>query len=156
MRASWDLPVNVRITPKWWYWLAAVLALAASLAGWTAAQPLAFAAIAAQVVHFAVRTGSLRAFTVQVPAAFLGLLALGSWPPFAFLHWLQLVGTTIRLVFDYCPLARIVSLAPWNRSEPLSWTLVKRTFLTPPVNGSILERKPLPDVPAILPLRRAP
>jgi hypothetical protein len=147
--------VNIRITLKWWYWLAAVLALAASLAGWAAGLPLAFAAVAAQIVHFAARTGSLRAFTVQVPTAFLGLLALGLWPPFAFLHWLQLIGTTIRLVFDYCPLARTVSLAPWNRSEPLSWTLLKRTFLTPPVNGSILAHRPHPEVPATLPLRRA-
>lgn len=156
MHAGRNLPVNVRITPKWWFWLAAVVPLAASLAGWRAALPLAFATVAAQIVHFAVRTGGVRAFTVQVPTAFLGLLALGLWPPFAFLHWLQLVGTTIRLLFDYCPLARIVSLAPWNRSEPISWTLVKRTFLTPPVTGSILAHRPRPEVPAILPLRRAP
>jgi hypothetical protein len=155
LRASRDLPVNFRITPKWWYWFAAVLPLAASLAGWATALPLAFAAVAAQIVHFAARTGSARAFPVQVPTVFVVLLALGMWPPFAFLHWLLLIGTTIRLAFDYCLLARIVSLAPWNRSEPLSARMVKRTFLIPPVNGSILAHRPLPEVPATLPLRRA-
>ncbi len=147
--------MNIRITPKWWYWLAALLPLAASLAGWDAGLPIAFAAVAVQIVHFAVRTLSVRAFPVQVPTAFLGLLALGMWPPFAFLHWLLVAGTTIRLAFDYCLLARMLALASWNRSEPLSWPLVKRAFLTPPVNGSILAYRPLQESPVALPLRRA-
>lgn len=147
--------MKFRITPKWWYWLAAVLPLGASLAGWKAGLPIACAAVAVQIVHFAGRTGSVRAFPVQVPAAFLGLLVLGMWPPLAFLHWLQLAGTTTRLVFDYCPLARTLALAPWNRSVPLSWNFVKKVFLTPPVSGSILEHPRLPEASATLPLRRA-
>lgn len=147
--------MTIRLTLKWWYWLAAVAPLAAGLAGWAGGLPLAFAAVAAQIVHFAARTGSVRAFPVQVPAAFLGLLVLGMWPPLALLHWLQLVGTSITLVFDYCLLARTVSLAPWNRSEPLSWRLVKRTYLTPPVAGSVLEYQASSDIPARISLRRA-
>ncbi|MCG6876122.1 MAG: hypothetical protein LJE97_13640 [Betaproteobacteria bacterium] len=148
--------MNIRITLKWWYWLAAVLSLGAWLAGWAAGLPIAFAAVGAQIIHFTARTGNPGAFPVQVPAAFLGLLALGTWPPFAFLHWLMLGGTSIRLLFDYCPLARTLSLAPWNRTEPLSWRLVKRTYLTPPVRGSFLERSQQSSrVTAPLPLRRA-
>jgi hypothetical protein len=104
MRATRNLRVNILITLKWWYWLAVVVRLAAGLAGWSAGLPLASAAVAVQIIHFA---------------------------------------------------ARMLALASWNRSEPLSWQLVKRTFLTPPVHGSILAHKQLPEVPATFPLRRA-
>jgi hypothetical protein len=147
--------LNVRLTPKWWYWLAAVVPLGAAQAGWKAGVALAFAATCAQLAHYAVRTGGLRAFSVQTPTAFLALLAVGTWTPLGFLHWMQLVGTAIRLLFDYCLLARTLALAPWNRSEPLSWRLVKRMYLTPPVAGSVLDRTPVHAAPLPLPLRRA-
>lgn len=42
------------------------------------------------------------------------------------------------VLFNYCPLARIlVLLYPFNRSEPFSGALVKRTVFRPPVKGSI-------------------
>jgi hypothetical protein len=34
-------------------------------------------------------------------------------------------------------MARLVSLFPWNREEPFSIALLKRTFLSRPVRGSI-------------------
>lgn len=145
----------IRFTLKWWYWFAAALPLGAWLYGWTAGLSIAFAAIGAQIVHFAIRTRNPLGFPVQVPTAFLGLLALGTWPPFAILHWLMLGGTSIRLLFDYCPLARTVSLAPWNRAEPLSWRVVKRTYLTPPVTGSFLQRSRPSEAAGTRALRRA-
>ena len=125
---------------KWWYWLAAGGALGAALAGWAPAMPLALALVVAQTGHFLLRERRWGAFSVQVPLAFLALLALGLWEPLGFIHWLVFAGTWIRLVFDYCPLARIMSLAPWNRDVPVSWSLVRRTFLTPPVKGTFLQR----------------
>lgn len=147
--------LNIRLTAKWWYWLAAVVPLGAALAGWKPGLALAGVATCAQLVRFAAAAGSLRAFSVQTPAAFLVLLALGAWPPLGFLHWMQFAGTTIRLLFDYCPLARTLALAPWNRREPLSWPLVKRIYFTPPVAGSILGHVQPPSASSPLPLRRA-
>jgi len=147
--------MQIRRTLKWWYWLAAVLPLGGWLGGWTAGLPIACVAVGAQIAHFAARTGNPGAFSVQVPTAFLGVLVLGAWPPLAFLHWLMLGGTSITLLFDYCVLARTVSLAPWNRTEPLSWRLLRRTYLTPPVRGSFVERSQAPHSTATLPLRRA-
>jgi hypothetical protein len=69
---------------------------------------------------------------VQVRAAFLVLLLAALWPPLEFVNWLQLVGTTIRVVFDYCPLARTMSLMPWNRSAPLRLAEIRYAYLTPP------------------------
>lgn len=125
---------------KWWYWLAAGSTLGIALAGWAPAMPLTMAVVVVQAGHFLLRERRLSAFSVQVPVAFLALLAMGLWGPLGFIHWLVLAGTWIRLVFDYCPLARIMSLAPWNRQAPLSWPLVRRTFLTPPVKGAFIKR----------------
>jgi hypothetical protein len=53
--------------------------------------------------------------------------------------WAQLIGTSISVLFDYCAMARMLALAPWNRIQPLNWHLVMRTFFSRPVSGSILE-----------------
>jgi hypothetical protein len=39
-------------------------------------------------------------------------------------------------------MARLVSLLPWNRKEGFSLALVKRTFLSPPVRGNVLQGLP--------------
>ncbi|MFN7955324.1 MAG: hypothetical protein U0610_26610 [bacterium] len=122
----------------WWYWLATVPLVAASLARWAPALPIAVALTAIQALHFRVRTGSARSFPVQVRLAYLTLLLAGAWEPLAILHWIQLVGTTAMVTVGYCPLARCLSLLPWNRSQPVTAALLRRTFLSPPVRGSIL------------------
>jgi hypothetical protein len=123
---------------RWWYWLATACLLAASLCGWDAGLWFTTAFVAAQAAHYAGRAGSVRAFPVQTRIAFLALLAAGAWPPLGFIHWLQLAGTCVTVSFDYCTLARIMSLMPWNRTRPLTLGLVRRTFLLPPVRGSVL------------------
>jgi hypothetical protein len=123
---------------RWWYWLATACLLAAALAGWDAGLRLTMACVAVQVVHYLVRAGSLRAFPVQTRVAFLALLAAGACPPLGFIHWLQLAGTCATVGLDYCTLARIVSLMPWNRTRPLTLRLVWRTFASRPVPGSVL------------------
>ena len=125
-------------SPKWWYWLASGCGLGLALAGWPQGLPFAVATVAVQIGHVLLRERRLDAFPVQVPALFLAVLLVGMWQPLEFIHWVQFVGIWVRLVFDYCVAARIVSLAPWNRSVPLSWSLMKRTFLAPPVRGSFL------------------
>jgi hypothetical protein len=127
---------------RWWYWLATACLLAASLGGWDAGLWITMAFVAAQLAHFLAREGSARAFPVQVRIAYLALLAAGLWSPLGFVHWLQLAGTCASVGLDYCALARIVSLMPWNRTEPLTFQRVWRTFASPPVAGSILYGRP--------------
>lgn len=125
---------------RWWYWLVTAVLLAAYLvAGLRAAIFAAIALTAVQLVHFAAREGELTAFPVQVRAAYLGLLAAGLYPPLVFIHWIQLIGTWAMVLVGYCLLARALSLLPWNRRQPLSAALVGRTFLSPPVRGSIVD-----------------
>ena len=147
-------------SPKWWYWFASSCALGLALAGLPYGLPLPMATVVIQIGHFLLREGRLSAFSIQVPTLFLTVLAIGMWPPLGFIHWVQLAGAWVRVVFDYCVAARVMSLAPWNRSVPLSWRLVKRTFLAPPVKGSFLaatlrdrqpaavslEDRPAPDI----------
>lgn len=123
----------------WWYWLVTVAFLAAFLAGWSPGIQLAMAVTALHGWHYLRRGQTFGSFAVQVRIAYVLLLAAGLWAPLAFIHWLQLGGTLARLLFAYCPLARIMSLMPWNRSAPLTWPRVWRTITLPPVAGSVLE-----------------
>lgn len=123
----------------WWYWLGTIPLLAAGLAGWGDGYVLAINLTCAQIVHFAVRTRSLTSFPCQVRVAYLELLLLGLWEPFAFIHWVQLGGTLAMVAFGYCPLARVLSLMPWNRRGPLTPGLVKRTLTAAPRSGDVMQ-----------------
>jgi hypothetical protein len=60
----------------------------------------------------------------------------GLWP----LHAIQFVGVNALLVADYCLLARLLAVLPWNRPGPWSADVLRRALLTPPAPGSILAR----------------
>jgi len=122
-----------RFDLKWWLWSLTGSAVTASLAGWAHGLAAAVALTGVQLVHQAARTRNLRSFPVQVRVAYLALLALGSWPPLRVLHPLLLAGTVALVVFDYCPLARMLSLLPCNRRAPFTIALLRRTFLSRPV-----------------------
>ncbi len=126
----------------WWYWAATVPLLAAGLAGYDAGFMGAALLTAIQVVHFSYREGSATAFPVQVRIAYLGLLVLAQWHPFYWVYWLQLIGTTAMVLCGYCLLARVMSLLPWNRTEPFTLKLLARTFFSAPVPGNILQGLP--------------
>lgn len=127
---------------SWWYWLGADLLLLYGLAGGTWGFAPVIVLCAVQALHFIARERSLAAFPVQVRLGYLGLLLFGLWEYGQFIYWIQLAGTTAMVLVDYCPLARFLSLMPWNRTRPFSWKLVARTFLSRPVKGSILQGLP--------------
>lgn len=112
----------------WWYWFMTVGLLASSLMGWWMGLYLAMALCAVQIGHVIWLTRDVTSFPVQVRVAYLGLLAVGLWGPLQWIHWVQLVGTSARVFVGYCFLARVLSLASWNRRQSLSWELVTRTF----------------------------
>ncbi len=122
-----------------WYWLVMVALLGAEALGWAAGGPAAMALGGVQVLHYRWRERALRAFPVQVRLAYLVLLAAGLWPPLAFVHGIQLAGTLALVLGGYCPLARLLALAPWNRPQPLSLRLLGRAFISRPSAGTILE-----------------
>ena len=117
-------------TVGWWYWLGMVALLTAGLSGWSFGFTLAILLGGLQVIHFAWREWNPIAFSVQVRLAYLGLLTLAQLEPLFWIYWVQVIGTSVRLLTGYCLLARTVSLFPWNRLESLSKPLVYRTYFT--------------------------
>ena len=124
----------------WWYWLATVCLLTAGLGGWSTGFSVAVAVTGVQIIHFALRDRSVTSFTVQVRLAYLLLILVALPEPLQWIYWLPTAGTWALVMFGYCTMARTVSLLPWNRKEALTLALIKRTFLSRPVKGSILQR----------------
>jgi len=114
----------------WWYWVLTVGLLGAGLFGWTVGIVLALASCAVQIAHVLWLTRDLTAFPLQVRIAYLAMLIAGLWEPFQWIHWIQLAGTSARVLIGYCLLARTLSLAPWNRWQSLSLGLITRTFFS--------------------------
>jgi hypothetical protein len=129
-------------TAGWWYWLATASLLTAGLAGHSPAFLLAIALTVVQLVHFIVREKSATAFPVQVRFFYLLLLLVALPEPLNVVYWLPAVGTWARVLSGYCTMARCVSLLPWNRSERFSLDLLRRTFLSRPVPGNIMQGLP--------------
>lgn len=123
-------------TVSWWYWLATACLLTLGVGGYPLAFPLAIALTLIQLLHYLARERNLAAFPIQVRAWYLGLLLIALPAPLQPLYWIPTIGTWALVLFGYCGMARIVSLLPWNRSQPLSMSLVKKTFLSRPVRGS--------------------
>jgi hypothetical protein len=124
---------------SWWHWALTIPLLAARLAGYPGALLCAAGLCAAAGGYFWRRLRQVRPYPVQVRIAYLGLLAVGSLPWMQWLHWVQLFGTTAMVTVGYCPLIRLLSLAPPNRTEPLTAPLVWRVFVTAPGVGGLVK-----------------
>ena len=93
-----------------------------------------------QVAHYWLREGSFAAFPVQVRLAYAGMMLLDlAWEPMRWHLWMMAFFTLVLVLTDWCLISRLMALMPWNRREAMSWPLVQRTFLSPPVRGSILD-----------------
>ena len=121
------------------YWLAIALPLAVGLLLWPPALYLAMAVTLVNCIHYLLRAPGITAFPMQVRIGFLGLLVLGQLPYLGWINWVQLAGITALITVGYCPLARILSLMPWNRTRPMSWNLFTTAIFSRPVPGSILK-----------------
>jgi hypothetical protein len=86
----------------------------------------------AQSVLFFARERAFKAFPVQLRLAYTLLLIICFFPPIRWLFWLPAVGTFALVIFGYCLTARMLSLLPWNRTEPITADLLRRTFLSRP------------------------
>lgn len=126
----------------WWYWLATTILLIGVVAGNASSLQAVIVLNMVQVIHFVIREKSVSAFPVQVRVAYLGLLFLAQVPYMFWIFWVQLIGTAAMVTYDYCFLARCLSLMPWNKTEGYSLGLIKRTFFSAPVEGNVLQGLP--------------
>jgi len=127
--------MNARL--KRLYWQLTALLLAAHFAGWAHGLSLAIALTAWQAAHFAAVRRTLGTLDVQVRIGYLGLLVLGGVGPLWPIHVVQFVGVNALLVVDYCLLARLLVLMPWNRDQPLTADLLRKALFMPPAPGAI-------------------
>ena len=117
----------------WWVWLVNASLIVLGLVGYPWMFAAATALSLAQAIFFLVREKSLTAFSVQLRIGFTAILLICALPYMGWLYWLPAVGTFAMLIFGYCLLARMLSLLPWNRSEPITIDLLGRTFFSRPL-----------------------
>lgn len=128
--------MKLALMPKqltWWIWLATLTMMAAGLAGYPAAFLAATALTLAHTLLFWRRSRDPHAISVQIRFAYALLLAVSYMPQLRWLYWLSAIGAAAMLVLGYCLMGRMLSLLPWNRTEPLTPDLMRRTFLSAPV-----------------------
>jgi len=123
----------------WWYWLVTAVLLSYGLLVDPLGLLLAVGLTVINLAHFAVRADRLTAFPVQVRFFYLLLLLVALPESMRWLFWIPAIGTWAQVLVGYCTMARLVSLLPWNRSEPLTWRLVWRRFASLPVRGSVAD-----------------
>jgi hypothetical protein len=142
--------MKLMLMPKsvsWWVWMVTAVLLAVGLAGYTLGFILAIALSVVQTAVFLVRERALAAFPVQIRVTYTALLLVCYLPYMRWLYWLPTVGTFALVLFGYCLTARFLSVLPWNRTEPLSLNLLRRTFLSPPVVGNVQHGLPADGCP---------
>ena len=123
----------------WLYWFITDLFLGVGLLYQSEFLYAAMLTVVIHSIHFMIWSPHIASFPMQVRIGYLALLVIGQLPYCRWINWIQLIGTTALLTVDYCPLARILSLMPWNRVQPLSFNYFKRAVLSMPVNGSIIQ-----------------
>ena len=121
----------------WLYWLITDLLLIADVIGLFKGLEIALVLTVVQVLHFRAEHKSFFNFAVQVRIAYALLLLIALWPPLYWLIYPVILGTSAMVLFDYCFLARFMSLMPWNHNQKYSWQMVHKTFFSKPVDGSV-------------------
>jgi len=125
----------------WTYWFITDLLLIIGVTIEPQAIVWAIAFNIIQVIHFFWLTPQISNFAVQVRIAYLFLLLIALYPPLYFIFYLQIIGTTAMVIFNYCFLARFMSLMPWNTSQAYTLPYILNTFLSKPVEGSVQQPK---------------
>ena len=129
---------EVLTDPSWWHWTLTIPLLALRLGGVSWSIWPAVGLCVVMCGYYLVRVRRLQPYPVQIRVGYLGLLLAGTLPAMEWIHWVQLFGTTAMVTVGYCPLARMLNLLPFNRTEPLTLAFVFRTFFHDPCAGGML------------------
>jgi len=131
----------------WWIWLSIAGCLLAGLLVEPIYFFLAILISTIQALVFLVRESHASSFPSQLRLAYLLLLVVLYVPPLRFLYWVPAIGTLILCFTGYCLLARCLSLFPWNRTSPLTFQEIVRTFSVSPNLDVTLRGKPASGCP---------
>ena len=124
----------------WWYWFISWVLIVAGLAGVGGALEVVAVLAGVQVLHYRWLRGSFSAFAVQVRLVALGMFLAGlAWPG---LFVIAAVGLFARCTVNYCLIARLLKLMPWNRTNSLTLADAARVLLQRPTNGPLTVPQP--------------
>jgi len=126
----------------WWAWSITCALLLVGLFGNPDCFIAAMAITAGQAIILLFRDRQPAHFSVQVRAAYLLLLVISYPPSMRWLNWATMLGTFALVAFGYCPMARLLSLCPWNSREPYSWDRLRRTIFSAPDLERVQEADP--------------
>ena len=138
----WDqIPQDIRKRFVWVLWLITWIGVLAGLFDREFYEYVViFSAAHALLVLFLLRF-RVSAFPAQVRIAYCIWVVVGTYAPYmVILMYITTIGLATNLFANYCPLARMMYLFPWNREETFSLNLVARVFLSPPVAGKFRPR----------------
>jgi len=124
--------------PTWWIWATLSALLILGLAGFDTARLVAMAVAGGQALAWLARYRGIMHFPTQVRVAYAVWMAASLVPVLTPLFWVQAAGTTLLVLFGYCPLARMLLFLPPNRTVPLTLSRAARIILHPPTSGSVL------------------
>ncbi len=128
----------------WWHWTATIPLLVLHLTGHGTVSGIPWAIVTAGLLsaavggYFFARIRQLKPYPVQVRIAYIAWLAVGLYPNMGWMHWIQLFGTSAMVAVGYCPLIRMLSLLPLNRTERFSLPLVWRAMFVDPCAGGLI------------------
>lgn len=134
---AWEtMPGRRRRSLVWLLWFLTWLGLLAGLIDNRAFTAVVAFSAAHAILVLALNRFRVSEFPVQVRIAYVLWVAAGTFVPhMAVLLYITTIGLIGNLFFNYCLLARLLYLLPWNRDEQLTVGLVQRVFFTPPSQG---------------------
>ena len=134
---AWErMPERLRKIFVWSLWFPTWIGLLAGLFDRSMYEGVVAFSVAHALLILGLNRFRVSAFPAQVRFGFLLWVAVGTYVShMTALMYVPTVGLIGNLFFNYCLLARLVFLLPWNREEKFSRELVGRVFLSPPVGG---------------------
>ena len=136
-KVFWDrIPQPARQKLMWGLWFITWLGLIAGIVDDVYFEYVVIFSAVHAIVFVVFFRFNVRPFPVQVRIGYVVWVAVGTYVPYmVILMYITLVGLATNLFLDYCPLARMMYLLPWNRDEKISFDLARRVFLSAPVSG---------------------
>lgn len=123
--------------PSWWHWAVTVPLLAGQLLDLPGCLAIATLVCLAMAGYFWLQVRGLHPMPVQVRLVYAAMLVIGTLPWMGWIHVVQFVGTSLMVLVGYCPLVRLLTLLPANRSQPLSREFLKRLAFEPAAGGLV-------------------
>jgi hypothetical protein len=119
-------------------WAVTAPLLAASMGGVPGTLEAALALCAISTVYYLAKLRALRPYRVQVRLGFMAVVLLSMLPALEVIRWVPVLGTSSQVLFGYCPMARLLDLAPWNRERGVAWKDIVEVVTRPPGEEGLL------------------